>query len=379
MKRHSIFPLALIAMASVAPTRVAARPAKRPKREKFQCANCRDTRRASCRLHDRASRRYKPYCSACPVPNCCKGVGWTACPRCGDEATRKKSDGIVATYAREHKGEGFFPWGENFFCAACEHYRFKAAATHKECHEFHAVAERAFSLFQRVFGEEGVEQLQWNEKAHFLILASRDQYHQFLDWYKDHRNIDPNRIDFLKRGKGARLITDRLQVIIRAQTGGGRENKKLILHRIAHGAGHLAIENHKVHGNTPDWLGEGWACRSEIEALGRPAVYCIQYVAGGHGKRPPHEWRRTVRDAIRKKRIPPFEKLFELKVGEMGIVEWSMSISLVSWLVERFPNKAARLVDALKAGKSSKEAFEAAFERDLAAIEKAWQRWARTH
>jgi hypothetical protein len=352
--------------------------AAKPKAEQFKCAKCRDTKRVPCTAHDRSSRLYKPFCSACPEPACCRGVGWTPCPDCADDATKKEFEDAAATFARERNGECFYPWGEKLFCAACEHYRFKGSMTHPEAHEFHAVAEKAFSLFQRIFGEEGVGQIQWDKKGHILLFASRDQYHEFLDWYKKSRNVNENEIEFLKGGQGARLISDRLQAIIRAESRGAGEDKATILHRVAHGAGHLAIENYFVHGNTPDWLGEGWACLSEITALGQPRVYCIQYVAGGPGQRPPHEWRQTVREAILKKTIPSFEKLFALKVGEMGVVEWSMSISVVAWLTDRFPRKAVRLVKAVKEGKASKEAFEAVFETDVATIEKEWQRWART-
>lgn len=368
----------------VAPVPTLARPSRRsrdPKRQEFRCPTCRDTGRVPCAPHDRQGRRYKPFCSACPEPACCKGAGWTPCPQCADEAAKAKAAKVAELYARERKGECFYPWGENegFFKAACEHYRFKAAATHKECHEFHAVAERAFDLFERIFGEEGVELLQWDDKAHFLILRSRDQYLQFLEWYKNNRNVDENRIDFLKQSSGgARFIGERLQTLIRAETGGAKENMSMLLHRIAHAAGHLAIENYKVHGATPPWLNEGWAGRSEVEALKRPAVYCIQYVAGGHEKRQPHQWRRTVRDAIRNKTIPTFDRLFAYaNVGEMGVVEWSMSISIVDWLVTKFARKTGRLVDAIKDGTASKEAFQKVFEADIVKIETAWQKWAR--
>ena len=383
MRRGAICLAVLCGLAVLVPPVAWARASKRPKgrkREEFQCPTCRDTGRVPCPTHTRQSRRYRPFCSACPEPACCKGVGWKPCPKCADEATKARFANIAELYARERKGEGFYPWGnEGFFKAACEHYRFKAAATHKECHEFHAVAERAFDLFERIFGEEGVDQLQWDDKAHFLILRSRDQYLEFLEWYKNNRNVDPNRIDFLKQSAcGARLITERLQTLIRAETGGAKENMSMLLHRIAHAAGHLAIENYKVHGATPPWLNEGWAGRSEVEALKRPAVYCIQYVAGGHEKRQPHQWRRTVRDAIRKKTIPTFERLFAYaNVGEMGVVEWSMSISLVDWLVTKFPRKTVRLVNAIKDGTASKEAFEEVFGAELVRIEKAWQQWAR--
>jgi len=36
-------------------------------------------------------------------------------------------------------------------------------------------------------------------------------------------------------------------------------------------------------------------------------------------------------------------------------------------------------VDAVKEGKSSKEAVEAVLEQDLAKTERAWQRWALLH
>jgi len=379
MKRRVGLAVVLAVMLSPAPRPAAGGAPKGAKRENARCSKCRDTKRAPCPAHDRASRRYRAFCSACAEPACCKGVGWTPCARCGDDATREKFEAVAALYAKERAGGGFYPWGKDLFCAACEHYRFKAAATHGECHEFHAVAEKAFSLFYGLFGDEGVDELRWDEKGHFLIVGSRDQYHQFLEWYQQNRNANPGEVDFLKEGSGCRLITERLQVLIRGQTTGEREQKDLLLHRIAHGAGHLAIENYKVHGNTPAWLGEGWACRSEIEALGKPAVYCIQYVGGGARPRPPHEWRQTVRDAIRRRKIPSFETLFGLKVGDMGVVEWSMSISVVSWLLETCPDKAKGLVDALKEGKSSKAAFEAALQRGLPEIEKAWQRWAIAH
>ncbi|MFC1806422.1 hypothetical protein ACFL09_05520 [Planctomycetota bacterium] len=366
------------ALATALPAPAVARPSKKPQ---HKCKKCRDTGRVPCARHDRRSRIYKPYCSACPgAPTCCKGVGWTPCARCADDETKAKAEKIQELYAKEHKGEGFYEWGENFFLAACEHYRFKAAANHRECHEYHAVAEKAFGLFARIFGEEGVDALQWNEKGHFLILNSRDQYLKYLEWYKVTKNVDQNRIAFLAQGTaGARFIGERLQVIIRAETGGGAEQgKEIMLHRIAHGAGHLAIENYKTFGNTPVWLGEGWAGRSEIEALKKPMIYCVDYVAGGHQERQPHQWRQIVRDAIRKKKIPTFERLFAYdNPGEMGSVEWAMSIGLVDWLVTKFPNKAKRLVDSLKDGTASKKAWEEVFEADLAKIESAWQRWAR--
>ena len=89
--------------------------------------------------------------------------------------------------------------------------------------------------------------------------------------------------------------------------------------------------------------------------------------------------RQIVRDAIRKKTIPTFDRLFAYEnVGEMGSVEWAMSISIVDWLVTKFPNKAKRLVDAVKDGTASRGAFEEVFGADLPKIEKSWQRWART-
>ena len=371
--------LALLLVGAVAMPSALGAGTKAAEKAAFKCARCRDTGRVPCLVHSRGGPRYKAFCSADPEPACCKGVGWTPCPKCADEATKKRFEEIAATYERERKGEGFFPWGEKLLCAACEHFRFKAAATHSECHEFHAVAEKAFSLFQRIFGEEGVDQLSWDRKAHFLILPSRDQYHQFLDWYKTHRNVNPNQIDFLKGGDGARLISDRLQAIVRGLSGGGKEDKEMILHKIAHAAGHLAIENYKTHGNTPDWLGEGFAGRSEIEALKEPRIYCIQYVAGGPGQRAPHEWRKTVRDAIVRRTIPSFPKLFEKKVGEMSVVDWSMSVSVVTWLAETQPRKMVKLMDEIKKGKDSREALEAALEKPVAEIEKDWQKWARTH
>ncbi len=377
MRRHATTLLVALALLAAAPAAARARPAK----EQHRCAKCRDTGRIPCPIHNRRSRGYKAYCSACPnEPKCCLGVGWRPCPQCADEATKAKFEAIRALYAKERRGEGFYEWGDGFFLAACEHYRFKAAASHKECHEYHAVAEGAFDLFERIFGEEGVEALQWHEKGHFLILNSRDQYLKFLEWYKNARNVDENRIAFLAQGtSGARFIGERLQVIIRAETGGGTEQgKEIMFHRIAHGAGHLAIENYKVFGNTPVWLGEGWACRSEIEALKKPMIYCVDYVAGGHQEREPHEWKLIVRDAIRKKKIPTWERLFAYEnPGEMGSVEWAMSISIVDWLVTKFPNKTERLVDAIKDGTASKEAFEHVFEAELAKIESVWQRWAR--
>ena len=379
MRRHATWLCAFLALATAVPATALARPSKK-ERPEHKCKKCRDTGRVPCARHDRRSKAYKPYCSACPgEPACCKGVGWTPCPECADEETKARFERIRELYAKERKGEGFYEWGENFFLAACEHYRFKAAANHKECHEFHAVAEGAFDLFERIFGEEGVDALQWNEKGHFLIVNSRDQYLKFLEWYKQTRNVDENRIAFLAGSTaGARFIGERLQVIIRAETGGGKEDLETILHRIAHGAGHLAIENYKVHGKTPEWLNEGWAGRSEIEALKKPRIYCVDYVAGGHQERKPHEWRQIVRDAIRKKTIPTFDRLFAYEnVGEMGSVEWAMSISIVDWLVTKFPNKTKRLVDAVKDGTASRGAFEEVFGSDLPKIEKSWQRWAR--
>ena len=379
MRRAATWLLVVLAVALAVPTRALARASG--KQPQHKCSLCRDTGRIPCPRHDRRSRAYKPYCSACPgAPACCKGVGWKPCPRCADEATKARWEAIHEMYAREHKGAGFYPWGEGFFLAACEHYRFKAAASHAECHEFHAVAEGAFDLFERLFGEQGVDALQWDEKGHFLILPSRDAYLKYLEWYKTAKNVDENRIAFLKQGTGgARFIGERLQVIVRAETGGGTEQgKQVLLHRIAHGAGHLAIENYKVFGSTPLWLGEGWACRSEIEALKKPMIYCVDYVGGGLQARKPQEWKLIVRDAIRKKKIPTWERLFAYEnPGEMGSVEWAMSTSLVDWLVTKFPNTAKRLVDAIKDGSSSKEAFEAVFEADLAKIEAAWLRWAR--
>jgi len=140
MRRHATTVLVALALLAAAPAAVRARPAK----EQHRCAKCRD--------------------------------GWRPCPQCADEETKAKFEAVRALYAKERRGEGFYEWGEGFFLAACEHYRFKAAASHDECHEFHAVAEGAFDLFERIFGEEGVEALQWHEKGHFLILSSRDQY-----------------------------------------------------------------------------------------------------------------------------------------------------------------------------------------------------------
>jgi hypothetical protein len=162
-------------------------------------------------------------------------------------------------------------------------------------------------------------------------------------------------------------------------SGGGKEDKEMVLHKIAHAAGHLAIENYKSHGNLPDWLGEGFAGRSEIEALKAPRIYCIQYVAGGPGQHAPHEWRKTVRDALLKRTITPFPKLFEKKVGEMSVVDWSMAVSLASWLADANPKRMVKLMDEIRGGKASKEALEAAFEKPLPQIEREWQGWARTH
>ncbi|MFW6163649.1 MAG: hypothetical protein ACODAJ_12830, partial [Planctomycetota bacterium] len=370
--------LMLLAAALAAPPVAVARSARRGQ---HRCPKCRDTSRVPCPHHDRRSRAYKPYCSAYPAePPCCKGVGWIPCARCADEVTKTTFQAVRALYAKERRGEGFYPWGDGFFLAACEHYRFKAAASHAECHEFHAVAEAALDLFERIFGREGVEALQWDEKGHFLILSSQDQYHKFLAWYQTTRGVDEQRVAFLKEGMGgARFIADRLQVIVRAESATAAEQgKEVLLHRIAHGAGHLAIENYKVFGNTPLWLDEGWACRSEIEALDKPMIYCVDYVGGGLQKRKPQEWKLIVRDAIRKRKLPTFERLFAYEnAGEMGSVEWAMSCSLVDWLVTKFPRKTRRLVDALKDGTGSKEAWEAVFEANLARIERVWRRWAR--
>lgn len=102
-------------------------------------------------------------------------------------------------------------------------------------------------------------------------------------------------------------------------------------------------------------------------------------MAGGAGQHPPQEWRQTVRDALLKKTLPSFPQMFEKKVGEMNVVDWSMTISVVSWLTEVYPKKTVRLATALSEGKASKEAFEAVFERPLADVEKEWQKWARAH
>ena len=365
-------------LAAQAPA-LAAAP-KGAKGDAVKCAQCRDTKRVPCPVHDRASARYQAFCSACAEPACCKGVGWKPCPRCADDETRKRAEDIAAQYAKEREGAGFYAYGQGLLCAACEHYRFKGAMNHKDCHEFHAAAEKAFSLFRKTFGERGVDELKWDGKGHMLLLASREEYHKFLDWYyEQHPTANPNEKDFLKQGSGARMVSDRVQVMILGQSLGQREDKGSLLHRIAHAAGHLALENYKVHGSTPDWLCEGWAARSEIEALRDPQVYCVQYVGGGAGERKPQDWRQIVRDAIRKKRLPAFEKLFEMKVGEMRAEEWAMALSVVSWLLEQPGGKFARIVDAVKEGKSSKEAVEAVLEQDLAKTERAWQRWALLH
>lgn len=345
-----------------------------------KCLKCSDTQRVPCPAHDRSSPRYRAFCSACPEPACCKGVGWTPCPQCADDDTRARFDAIAALYAKERDGRGFYPWGDGYTRAACEHYRFKTMAPHKDCHEFHSAAEKAFALFQRLFGEKGVAQLTWDEKGHILIIPSRDDFHKFLDWYyQQHPTANANEKDFLKDSQGVRMITDRLNVLVHGPSYGQAMDTNELLHRIAHGAGHLAIENYKVHGATPDWLGEGWAGRSEIEAFREPHVYCVQYVAGGGGQRKPQEWRQIVRDAIRAKKAPPLEKLFGLKVGEMGSVEWAAAISVVSWLIEQPGGKFVRIVDAIKDGKGSKEALEAVLEKDLPTLEKTWQRWAMFH
>jgi hypothetical protein len=80
-----------------------------------------------------------------------------------------------------------------------------------------------------------------------------------------------------------------------------------------------------------------------------------------------------VRDAIRTRKAPPLERLFGMKLGEMGALEWAMCVSLVSWLVDRYPERTVKIVDAFKAGTGSKEALEAAFDSPLAKIEKAWK------
>ncbi|HUT36835.1 MAG TPA: hypothetical protein VNE39_25360 [Planctomycetota bacterium] len=374
--------LVLVAVASLlVPAGAAlAAAAKAGKPAAVQCARCRDTKRVPCPVHDRASPKYRAFCSACAEPACCKGVGWTPCPRCADDETRKRFDEIAALYAKEREGGGFYAYGAGLTCSASEHYRFKAAATHKECHEFQAAAEKAFSLFRKVFGESGVDELKWDGKGHMLLLASREDYHKFLDWfYEQHPTANPNERDFLRDASGVRMVTDRLQVLVKGQTYGQREDKGSLLHRIAHGAGHLAIENYKVHGNTPDWLDEGWAARSEIEALREPQIYCVQYESPGVAERKPSEWRQIVRDAIRRKAAPPLEKLFEMKVGDMHGVEWAVALSVVSWLLEQSPSKFARIVDAVKDGKGSKEAVEAVLEQDLGKAERAWQRWALFH
>ena len=72
-------------------------------------------------------------------------------------------------------------------------------------------------------------------------------------------------------------------------------------------------------------------------------------------------------------------ELFEMQVGDMHAVEWATALSLVSWLIEQSPSKFARIVEAIKEGKSSKEAMEAVLEQDLAKTEKAWQRWVVLH
>ena len=369
-----------IVLAAVAAAPHGPAPAREAQPE-HKCKRCRDTERVPCVSHDRRSRAYKPYCSACRAePDCCKGVGWTPCPDCATEETKARAAKIRELYAEERKGENFYEWGEGFFLAACEHYRFKAAASHEECHEFHAVAEKAFDLFERIFGQDGVDDLQWEDKGHFLILSSRDQYLKYLDWYQKTRNVDENRVNFLREEgtAGARFVGERMQAIIRPQTSGEAERKEILLHRIAHGAGHLAIENYKVFGQTPPWLGEGWAGRSEIEALKSPKIYCVDYVAGGHQDRKPEEWRRIVRDAIRTRKLPTFDRLFQYEsVGEMGSVEWAMSIGIVDWLVTKYPNKTPRLVDAIKDGHASKDAFEDVFGADLQKIEDVWKKWAR--
>lgn len=374
--------LLLVALASMlvpAGAAVAA-AAKAGKAAAVKCSRCRDTGRVPCPLHDRASPRYQPFCSACPEPACCKGVGWTPCPRCADDETKSRFDRIAALYAKEREGAGFYPYGADLLCSACEHFRFKAAATHRECHEFHAVAEKAFGLFRRTFGEKAVDEMKWDDKGHMLLLPSREEYHRFLDWwFEQHPTANANEKDFLRGGHGVRMVSDRLEVLVTGQTLGQKEDKSRLLHRIAHGAGHLAIENHRVHAHIPDWLDEGWAARSEMEALREPIVYCVQYAAGGASDRKPSEWRQIVRDALRRKRLPPWEKLFEMKVGDMHAEEWAMALSIVSWLLEQSPAKFVRIVDAIKDGKSSKEALEAVLEKDLAAIEKAWQRWALLH
>ena len=369
-----VFLVPLVALAALPTARARSAKPPAPGKKKYDCELCKDTHRIPCRSHTRRRRRPQPFCSAC-----CGGVRWTPCPKCADDATKATFEAIKAMYAKERGKEGFFPWGEGFFLAACEHFRFKAMAVHRECHQFHDVAERAFGLFLRVFGEEAVDRIQWHEKGHFLILESRDQFHELLNWYQKNRGLSPERVEHLRGSNGVRMIGDRLQVLIRPQTGGAKADLDMLLHRIAHGAGHLAIENYIGIRGTPDWWNEGWAGLSEIEALGRPAVYCITYVAGGHQARKAHEWKTTVRDALRKKAAPAWEKLFGMNVGAMDIVQWSTSISIVAWMVEKFPNKTVRFVDALRAGKSSKEAFEHVFERELPVIEKAWQKWAKRY
>jgi len=382
MKRR-IVSLVLAAML-VVPTAAVARPSRRPAPKQYDCATCRDTHRVPCRFHSRKLRRPKPFCSACDEPECCGGVRWTPCPKCADEATKARHQSTRDTYAKERRRDGFYVWGKvGFFHAACEHYRFKGAFTHDEAHTYHAVAEKAFGLFTRILGEEAVDDIQWDEKGHFLILESSVQFDEFLNWYKENRRAsNANAVEHLRGSRGVRLLGERLQVLVRQQTMGAKADGSMFLHRIAHAAGHLVIENYIGIRQTPDWWGEGWAGYSEVVALGRPAVYCVQYEAGGGGRREPHEWKRTVRDAIRAKTVPAWEKLFGMKVGEMGAVEWATSISIVAWMTEKFPRKTARLVKALRAanmrdGTASKVALEEVFEHKLDVIEKAWLKWAR--
>jgi hypothetical protein len=359
-------------------TAAAVGPAAGAEKQPRACTLCRGTKRAPCKFHDRRSRACRALCSACKtVPSCCKGVGWTPCKRCADDETRADYEAAAAGREKEQRGEGFYPFGEGYFLSACEHFRFKSATvTHKRLHEYHATAEKAFALFTKTF-PDARDHLTGDSKAHFLILPDPDTYEKFLAWCVSRGVMTDNAVEFYKRSTTLHHRSERVHVLTDAESWGGEEDQTMRLHRIAHGAGHFALAEYEDPKQGPPWLIEGWAANAEIAALGSPRVHCVTYVGGGTGEAlPPQKWRETVRGAIRRRKLPAWPRLFELDYGEMQAVEWSTAVSIVAWLLERYPKRLTALVAAIKQGKTSEEAFQDAFKADLARIQKAWRAWA---
>jgi hypothetical protein len=226
--------------------------------------------------------------------------------------------------------------------------------------------DEAYRKVCEVFGVEKI----WDGQADAIAFKRHDDYRRYLDVYQESAKMPDWKYKLARdKNMGGFWRHNPNLIVMRFVTEDGEDG---MWHAFVHNAAHMAVWKHFGQKLPPDWLNEGLGSWAEIQVMGVQKSFCVGITAkkptGGTSDKPKKapvkpkeqgklvsEYKERCIEAMRNEEFPAMRLFLKMQLGEYGPEEAGGALGLVTWLLQKDPEKFKELLKLLKAGPAKED------------------------